>query len=107
MNNIDVNARIEHRSFSMHSTSLLPANMWKTLKPQENYASLIISYPPRLERKETMQVKQIRGCENGGCPKVFRTDKGTFLVQGATVDSMPTPEHETVIEVPAEILRGL
>ncbi|MEU3020583.1 hypothetical protein ABZ635_24700 [Nocardiopsis sp. NPDC007018] len=54
-----------------------------------------------------MQVKQIRGCENGGCPKVFATDRGTFLVQGATVVSMPTPEHETVIEVPVEIIQGL
>jgi hypothetical protein len=53
---------------------------------------------------------------NNGCPTLYRTERGTIIVQGATVTD-PTalaemhrhgngiPSHESAVEVPAELLR--
>jgi hypothetical protein len=46
-----------------------------------------------------------------GSPRVYATDRGTFVVQGYKVEDAETlaqlriPGHETVIEIPAELLR--
>ncbi|MCE7001639.1 hypothetical protein LWC34_02105 [Kibdelosporangium philippinense] len=56
------------------------------------------------------------GTESGdtGCPSAFATDRGTFLVQGWKVSDPEAlaelrrrgmPEYETVVEIPAELLR--
>lgn len=50
---------------------------------------------------------QLRGCEGDDCPKVFRTDRGTFVVQGDVAAFVTTPDGEMAVEVPAEMLRGL
>jgi hypothetical protein len=48
---------------------------------------------------------------NGDCPSVYATDKGTYVVQGWKVadgealSHLDIPDHETVIEIPAELLR--
>jgi hypothetical protein len=53
---------------------------------------------------------------NGGCPTLYRTDYGTLIVQGTTVTdpaalaaidlhSAGIPDHHSVVEVPAELLR--
>ena len=52
------------------------------------------------------------GTESGdtGCPSLYATDQGTFLVQGWRVADaealagLDLPDHETVIEVPRELL---
>lgn len=51
-------------------------------------------------------------CTNGagGCPSVYRTDRGTYLVQGYIVTDAEAlaqagiPPGESIVEVPAEVL---
>lgn len=53
------------------------------------------------------------GGESGqdGSPRVYATDRGTFVVQGYKVEDAETlgqlcvPDHETVIEIPAGLLK--
>jgi hypothetical protein len=46
-----------------------------------------------------------------GSPRVYATDRGTFVVQGykvedpETLDQLVIPDHETCIEIPAELLK--
>ena len=46
-----------------------------------------------------------------GSPRLYATDRGTFVVQGYKVEDAETlgqlriPGHETVIEIPAELLK--
>jgi hypothetical protein len=52
------------------------------------------------------------GTESGqtGCPTLFATDRGTYVVQGWRVDDrdalgqMDVPDHESCVEVPAALL---
>jgi hypothetical protein len=49
--------------------------------------------------------------KDGASPTMFETDRGTLVVQGWRVTdsealaAMDIPEHETVVEVPRELLR--
>lgn len=51
--------------------------------------------------------KLVTTCENGDCPTLYATDRGTFLVQGEvpTGHGLEIPEHETLVEIPVELLR--
>jgi hypothetical protein len=58
-----------------------------------------------------MKLTFIRKDSNGGqSPTLYRTDRGTFVVQGYKIAdeealaSMDLPDHETAIEVPAALL---
>lgn len=48
---------------------------------------------------------------NGGSPTLYATDRGTYVVQGWRVidadalGAMRVPDHETAVEIPAELLR--
>ncbi len=52
------------------------------------------------------------GTESGqtGCPTLFATDRGTYVVQGwrvadeETLSQMDIPGHESCVEVPAALL---
>jgi hypothetical protein len=50
------------------------------------------------------------GCDDGTCPTLYATDRGTFVVQGSRVTdpealaSVELPAHEALVEVPAELL---
>jgi hypothetical protein len=49
------------------------------------------------------------GCEGGGCPQVFRTNRKSFVVQGNVLDTtisnkMNFPTHEAGVEIPEELL---
>jgi hypothetical protein len=58
-----------------------------------------------------MKLKHL-GTSSGttGCPSLYETDRGTFVVQGWRVSDvealsqLDVPGHETVIEVPRELL---
>lgn len=48
-----------------------------------------------------------------GCPNLYRTDQGTYVVQGwkltdpealATLRAHGLPDHETAVEIPAALL---
>ena len=60
-----------------------------------------------------MRLQKIGGCDDGTCPAVYATDRGTVVVQGAVVldpDALATmnlPDHETAVEVPASLLATL
>jgi len=64
-----------------------------------------------------MKVKEVTpkafSCLAGGCPAVFETDKGTYLIIGAKVDSadrllsVRIGPNEMIIEVQAGLLRGI
>ena len=46
-------------------------------------------------------------CENGDCPNLYATDRGTLLVQGETPEDhgLTLPGRETVVEIPLELIR--
>jgi hypothetical protein len=60
-----------------------------------------------------MQLTKLAGCSGGTCPAVYATDRGTYVVQGAIVtdpdalSAVSLPDHETLVEVPAELFAGL
>jgi hypothetical protein len=60
-----------------------------------------VSEPPKLTRITTL-------CGTGSCPTVYRTDRGTLVVQGyaITADSanIDLPDGEQLVEIPAELL---
>ncbi|MEU4237358.1 hypothetical protein [Actinoplanes sp. NPDC026619] len=47
-------------------------------------------------------------CGGGSCPTVYRTDRGTLVVQGYTVTAndvdVDLPAGEQLVEIPAELL---
>lgn len=47
-------------------------------------------------------------CGTGSCPTVYRTDRGTLVVQGYTVSAeqanLDLPAGEQLVEIPAELL---
>ncbi|MCP2343563.1 hypothetical protein [Actinomadura rupiterrae] len=55
------------------------------------------------------------GTESGktGCPMLLASDRGTFVVQGwrlsdpEALSALDIPAHETVVEVPAELMKAL
>jgi hypothetical protein len=60
-----------------------------------------------------MRLHKIGGCDDGTCPALYATDRGTYVVQGSIVtdpDALATlnlPAHETAVEVPADLLASL
>jgi hypothetical protein len=63
--------------------------------------------------KEIVMQLEFLGGNSGpdGSPRVYATDRGTFVVQGYRVEDEETlsqlriPGHETVIEIPADLLQ--
>jgi hypothetical protein len=47
-------------------------------------------------------------CGGGSCPTVYRTDRGTYVVQGYTLTAeaagVDLPAGEQLVEIPAELL---
>ena len=47
-------------------------------------------------------------CGTGSCPTVYRTDRGTLVVQGYTVSAeqadLDLPAGEQLVEIPMELL---
>lgn len=60
-----------------------------------------------------MELGLVRSCMDGDCPKLYETDRGTFVVQGFAVDdeaalaTLQLPSGETAVEVPRALLLGL
>lgn len=64
-----------------------------------------------------MKIKEITSsitrCELGACPGIFETNSDTFIIIGKKVDPSATiaPERigpdESMIEVPAELIKGM
>jgi hypothetical protein len=51
-------------------------------------------------------------CETGGCPAVYETDQGTYLVVGRRLNAaekagLSIDSIEDALEIPSELLEGL
>ncbi|MFJ7277557.1 hypothetical protein [Kitasatospora sp. NPDC098663] len=46
-------------------------------------------------------------CEDGDCPTLYLTDRGTLAVQGEhlTEHALQIPAHESLVEIPIELIR--
>lgn len=46
-------------------------------------------------------------CEDGECPTLYATDRGTLAVQGEVVTDhgLAIPAHETLVEIPIDLIR--
>ncbi|MFJ9616871.1 hypothetical protein [Streptomyces noursei] len=46
-------------------------------------------------------------CDKKDCPTIYKTDRGTLLVQGETPadHGIQIPAHETLVEIPLELIQ--
>ncbi|MER7843670.1 hypothetical protein ABTZ03_06940 [Kitasatospora sp. NPDC096077] len=44
-------------------------------------------------------------CGEKDCPNVYRTEKGSFVVQGDVSQAFTPPEGEGLVEIPESVLR--
>lgn len=44
-------------------------------------------------------------CDDDDCPNVYRTTRGTFVVQGVAYTGFTPPEGENLVEIPHSVLR--
>ncbi|RKT17129.1 hypothetical protein BX285_1493 [Streptomyces sp. 1114.5] len=44
-------------------------------------------------------------CNQNDCPNVYRTERGTFVIQGATSGAFTPPRGEGLVEIPESVLR--
>ncbi|QHC25957.1 hypothetical protein GR130_35805 [Streptomyces sp. GS7] len=46
-------------------------------------------------------------CDKKDCPTIYKTDRGTLLVQGETPadHGLRIPAHETLVEIPLELIQ--
>ncbi|WP_329570663.1 hypothetical protein [Kitasatospora sp. NBC_01266] len=44
-------------------------------------------------------------CNQNDCPNVYRTERGTFVVQGDMSDAFTPPSGEGLVEIPESVLR--
>jgi hypothetical protein len=54
-----------------------------------------------------VKLTPLRGhCRDGTCPTIYRSDRGTIVVQGYVVTDadVAVPEGEALVEIPAELL---
>ncbi|MEV6972000.1 hypothetical protein [Kitasatospora sp. NPDC093806] len=55
-----------------------------------------------------MQLTRLVGsCDEGECPTLYLTDRGTLAVQGERVTEhhIRLPAHEALVEIPVELIR--
>ena len=47
------------------------------------------------------------GCFDGTCPTIYKSDRGTLVIQGWVVNDadVVTPEGEALVEIPVELLK--
>lgn len=54
-----------------------------------------------------MKLRKLSGCEEGDCPAVYLSDRGTAVVQGTQVietEGLALGEGETAVELPPDIV---
>ncbi|MFM9368751.1 hypothetical protein [Streptomyces sp. Da 82-17] len=46
-------------------------------------------------------------CDKSDCPTIYKTDRGTILVQGETPTGhgLDLPAHESLVEIPIELIQ--
>lgn len=53
----------------------------------------------------TMELRQVSGCKDTECPKVYVTDRGTAVFQGDIVTELRPGPGEQAVELPLSIVR--
>lgn len=57
-----------------------------------------------------MRLHKVSGCDNGTCPAVYVSDRGTAVVQGTPVttdtEGLTLGDGESAVELPPEIVLG-
>lgn len=57
-----------------------------------------------------MRLQKVSGCDNGTCPAVYVSDRGTAVVQGTPAatdaEGLTLGDGETAVELPPEIVLG-
>ncbi len=57
-----------------------------------------------------MKLTRLSGtCYDGTCPTLYRSDRGTIVVQGwqVTEADVTVPEGEALVEIPPELLKQI
>ena len=74
--------------------------------------SFVMKPQPKREGRpvKLVEVSGDGECKNGNCPTVYRTDRGTLVVQGYAVDSneaegLTIPAGESLVEIPLDVLQ--
>ncbi|MEV7088607.1 hypothetical protein AB0O07_22425 [Streptomyces sp. NPDC093085] len=44
-------------------------------------------------------------CDDDDCPNVYRSDYGSFVIQGSVSDAFTPPPGESLVEIPEQVLR--
>jgi hypothetical protein len=53
----------------------------------------------------TMELRQVAGCKDTECPKVFVTDRGTAVFQGDIMAGLRPGPGEQAVELPLNVVR--
>lgn len=55
----------------------------------------------------TELTRLVGDCDEGECPAIYRTDRGTLAFQGEQIldHGREIPAHETMVEIPIELIR--
>lgn len=57
-----------------------------------------------------MRLRKVSGCDNGTCPAVYVSDRGTAVVQGnlvaAGTEGLTLGDGESAVELPTEVILG-
>lgn len=53
----------------------------------------------------TMELRQVAGCKDTECPKVFITDRGTAVFQGDIMAGLRPGPGEQAVELPLSVIR--
>jgi hypothetical protein len=53
----------------------------------------------------TMELRQLAGCKDTECPKVYVTDRGTAVFQGHIMTSLRPGPGEQAVELPLSVVR--
>lgn len=77
-----------------------------------NYAEYSVML--RLQEVSSMKLETVigSGCHGGSCPTVYKTDRGSFVVQGNLVNSaevadIQVPASEGLVEIPESLVAAL
>ncbi|CAM5601027.1 hypothetical protein [Streptomyces avidinii] len=55
----------------------------------------------------TELTRLVGSCDEGECPTIYATDRGTLAFQGEEITDhgREVPPHETMVEIPIELIR--
>jgi hypothetical protein len=61
----------------------------------------------RRQGGQRVKLTKLVGCDDGECPAVYLTDRGTYVFQGTrlTEHGRDIPAHETMAEIPMDLIR--